>query len=861
MDKVFYEKVNCSLPTGLHTIFTNIAHIHLHWHDETEIIIVCGGNLIVNIQGNQKQLGKGDIALVSSGEIHSVNSSNDDRINSVFMLQISNQFIKGLGLDMELSRFISFPSDKEYQEHLDEIRKFLFLVIIELNKMERAYMPMIHSHCCHILSLLFRYFPINKTNLKRQEHLPITDIGQQRLKRVFTYINEHYNDNPPLDEVAAIAYLSPFYFSHFFSTVTGLTYSQYLNTIKTSMVQQDLLYSNDNVVDIMLRNGFSNTKTFNRVFKNYTGYSPSAYRKYMMSFRNENNLSEGVDKKHNKEKSISDPRLGTYVNFRNTIDIPDDLFHKYIPEEGKNEITEFFSDFPESVSYPGVSTLRNIILDTLKTHGKLDQYFCFMSAVGRAADLLRESVQRQVRTVQKEIGFKYLRFHGILNDEIGIFPPGSKMFNYTYLDEILDFLLEVNLKPFVEFSYMPGGLASGDQSKFFYNANVSIPKDWNTWQRLISSFMEHVIKRYSRKEVESWYFEVWNEPNFESDWTGSFDDYIRFYKLTVQAVKAACPDSKVGGPALSGLLAEGSVAFLKSFLEACGKEKLPLDFVSAHPYPSLYRYEGEELYETFYHPLQTREDIQSLKEIMKSSPYPEAELQLNEWNSSPIEQDLIHDTAFMAPFIIKNYLNCQGLAKSLGYWAISDFFEEHQIPKNEFHGGFGMLNKSGLKKPQYHAFVILKRLGSEIISQGEDYIITRKDDISEGKLNGIQVLVWNYTHYSERFCNGDKTDLDYYRRYNVFTKGTNLFFRIEIPAPSTISCIVEKIVFDRNHGSIFDFWLKNGALEYPSPEYLAFLSQQCLPLQSYTIIKPKKNLILEADVPPFGFVFFEVNKI
>ena len=868
MDKVLYEKVNCNLPSGLHTIFTNIVHIHPHWHEEIEIVFVLGGDLFVNIQGIHKQIHKGDIAVVSSGEIHSVNSCNENSDNIVFMLQITDQFAKTLGLDLEVNRFVSFPSGREDLEirHLNEIKKNLLLVINELVKMESAYTSMIQSHCSYVLSLLLRHLPRNETGSKNQDQLLVTDAGQQRLKRVFEYISEHYQDNPTMEECAGIAYLSPSYFSRFFNALTGMTYSQYLNIIKTSMVQQDLLDSSDNLVDIMLRHGFSNTKTFNRVFKNCTGFNPSAYRKYMMGFRSESDLSEKAGLKQDKKYRggiIPDARLGSYVNFKNTIEIPGDLFHEYFLEEEKLNIPEFSLDYPEAAFLPRIfdsaPNSRQIDLESLEPAGKLDPYFYFMSSVGRAADLLRENVQRQIRTVQKEIGFRYLRFHGILNDEMGIFPSGSRMFNYTYLDEILDFLLEVNLKPFVEFSYMPGGLASGNQSKFFYNANVSVPKDWDTWRQLIASFMEHIIKRYSQREVESWYFEVWNEPNFASDWAGSFDDYIKFYKLTVQAVKAASAGSKVGGPALSGLLADGSSAFLKNFLETCGREKLPLDFVSAHPYPSLYHFEG--LYETFYHPLQTRNEIQLLKKIIKSSKYPEAELQLNEWNSSPIGQDLIHDTAFMAPFIIKNYLACQGLAASLGYWAISDFFEEYQIPRNEFHGGFGLLNKSGLKKPQYHAFVILKRLGSEILSQGEDYIITRKPGVSEGQTEGIQILVWNYIHYSERFSGGDKTGLEFYRRYNVFEKGEDKFFSFRIPNPGTSSCIAEKIVFDRDHGSIFDFWLKNGALEYPSSDYLTFLSQQCLPLQSFTVMKPEKMLSLELTVPPFGYVFFEVKSI
>jgi len=867
MDKILYEKVNCSLPSGLHTIFTNIVHIHPHWHDEIEIVFVCGGSLFVNIQGAQKLIQKGEIAIVSPGEIHSINSCNDDADNIVFMLQITNQFIKNLGLGPEIIRFISFPSGNGNAEiqYLNEIRKLLLLIINELVKMENVYISMIQSHCSYILSLLLRYFSRNGVDPDRRDQFPVSDQGQLRLKRVFEYINENYQNNPALEEIANIACLSPTYFSRYFNSITRMSYSQYLNTVKISMIQQDLLDSGENVVDIMLRHGFSNTKTFNRVFKNYTGYSPSAYRKYMMSFHYEKKLPErtGINKENKYSgEIIPDPRLGSYVNFKNTIEIPDDLFHEYLLEEKNYTEPGLSHNDPATALFISISEMtnkRNIIVDILEPCAKLDQYFCFMSSVGRAGDLLRANIQKQVQTVQKEIGFRYLRFHDILNDEIGIFTTGSKVYNFTYLDTIFDFLKEVNLKPFLEISYMPGGLASGDKRKFLYNANVSIPRDWGEWRNLITAMMDHLIRRYSKKEVEDWYFEVWNEPNFPSDWTGSFDEYMMFYKLTVNAIKAGCTKSKVGGPALSGLQADGSSLFLKKFLEACGTGKLPLDFISAHPYPSIYKYNGDELQETFDHPLHTRDDILWLRETLKMSQYPEAELQLNEWNSSPNEQDLIHDTAFMAPFIIKNYLACQGLTASLGYWALSDLFEERRLPRNEFHGGFGLMNKSGLKKPQYYAFVVLKRLGPDIIAQGEDYIITLKPGILAGKPESIQILVWNYIHYTEHFANGDKTGLDFYHRYGVFEKGENKTYNIKIPNPSTSSCIVEKIVFDREHGSVFDFWLKNGALEYAPPGYIDFLCRQCSPSQNFSVLKPEKMITLETAIPPFGFVFYEIK--
>jgi xylan 1,4-beta-xylosidase len=363
--------------------------------------------------------------------------------------------------------------------------------------------------------------------------------------------------------------------------------------------------------------------------------------------------------------------------------------------------------------------------------------------------------------------------------------------------------------------------------------------------------MNHIIGRYSIKEVENWYFEVLNEPNSADFWAGGFEEYFHLYRIAVRVVKAAGTRLRVGASAISDFQREEPRSFLRRFLESSAEEKTPLDFISGHPYP-------ERIRQVFSSSDETRKNILWIKNMLESSAYPNAELLLDEWNNSPSSQDLIHDTAFMAPFIIKNYLSYQGLLKSLTYWCASDLFEEKQVPRKEFHGGFGLISKSGLKKPQYYAFVYLNRLGTEILSEGEDYIITRKSGAFDGQWD-IQILVWNYTHHNGAYAGGDKSGLDFYKRYQVFNKARERFFRIRIPNPGAPPLIIIKTEFNREHGSVFDFWLKNGALEFASSGYLALLEDQCRPLQTVDICQNSQILTLETPVQPFGFVFYEVK--
>jgi xylan 1,4-beta-xylosidase len=197
------------------------------------------------------------------------------------------------------------------------------------------------------------------------------------------------------------------------------------------------------------------------------------------------------------------------------------------------------------------------------------------------------------------------------------------------------------------------------------------------------------------------------------------------------------------------------------------------------------------------------------------------------------------------------------MANSLCYWGFTDRFEEHGLDPNEFHGGFGLLSMSGFKKPQYHAFRALFSLGEEMLSQGEDYIVARSPASGE-----IQVLCWNYVHYKESYAAGETGPLDFYERYNVFDVGRPLRFSIRLTGFSSGAYLAEKTVFNRSHGSVFDFWLKNGALGSLRSEQHEILRTQSLPKTGMEILEVSNAcLFLEETIEPFGFTLIKLCSV
>lgn len=442
-----------------------------------------------------------------------------------------------------------------------------------------------------------------------------------------------------------------------------------------------------------------------------------------------------------------------------------------------------------------------------------NKYYTKCITFGRAREGLRADFQEQLRELQREIGFEYIRFHGLFHDDMAVYDEeenGNPILWFGYIDKLFDFLLSVNIKPFVELGFMPSKIAKFKNTVFWWQANGSPPTDYDKWHFLIKGTIQHLIERYGIKEVKTWYFEVWNEPNLGSFFRGTQEEYFKLYKVSVDAVKSVCKDFRVGGPSTSGADFRENLRYLKSFIDFCSNENLPVDFFSAHPYPTCWALDDEGTEHMGYISKEIcGKFFDNIKNIVDNSPYSNAEIHLTEWNSSPSPRDLIHDTPFMAPFILYNITQNFGKIDSLGFWTFTDVFEENGPGKIPFHGGFGLINADGIKKPSYWAYWFLNKLGEDIVELSDNHVVTKQG-------NDYQVLIWNYCYYKDNFADGDRSELSETDRDKVFENK-----EITINLSIDLSGEYNQTLYTLNEStSAFHNWVKMGAPQYPTPSQI-----------------------------------------
>jgi len=371
-------------------------------------------------------------------------------------------------------------------------------------------------------------------------------------------------------------------------------------------------------------------------------------------------------------------------------------------------------------------------------------------AVGRAYELLREDVLEHLRLVQREIGFRYCRFHGLFHDEMAVVgrrEDGSLAFRWHQVDKVYDALLKMGLRPFVELNPMPATMASGTETIFDWKMNVTPPKDYGEWEQLIEAFARHLVDRYGIEEVGKWYFEVWNEPNLPGFWSGTKEEYWLLYEASARGLKGVSPLLRIGGPASS------KANWISDILVHTQKNGIPLDFVSTHLYPQDEYVTYDDRKGSPHEPgCYFVDTVREVQKIVRESARPDLEIHWTEWNSlstdSTANVSWVHNSAvdslFGAAVVCDTCVALDDACDTLCWWVASDIFEECGMPQAEFSCTYGLVTINGLPKATFHAFEFLNRMRGKVLgTKCETKLPPGCGTLVMSEGDSLRVLLWH----------------------------------------------------------------------------------------------------------------------
>lgn len=742
------------------------------WHSELEVVFLLQGTARIDFPDLKSEytLQERDIFVINCFEV--LNFELNDGA-AALCFSVSQAFINSVS--PELLRYKvncrSFLHMQDKQAAFDVLRRDLALAFHSVNKKESTGITYAKSSVTAILEDLSRYF------LDHGQAMESRSV-QETLKDVTNYIQQHYRERITLDDLVKHTFLSKTYLSRCFSRYLGISFTGYLELLRLSCAVR-LMHGQGTLAQIAEQSGFPSVNAMIQTFKRYRGMTPGQYRA---------NLNTDVISHPGKE--LQEEGSGLFASLLNYAAI-------------------------SSATQPEMERVQELTIDVTKKRGQLSSHWKRLLNVGYAGSLSNGTIQRELRYLQQQIGFEYLRIKGILDDDMCLLRldmNGNPVVNFAYLDEAIDFILSLNAKPVLEMSFMPSLLAKNPALRSMRSCVVSGPKDITQWTELIGAIMSHLANRYGMQAVSTWLFSPWFPLDFIDVGLGSREEYAQVYAASCHAIRNVVPQALIVGP--------GSVAFCAIwpwYRDMCRSLDCMPDILSFRSYATAGDNEFHDIQlisnnESFPYAVSGDADYLAhteaeIRNLLKQEGLDHMPLILEEWSNNIWQRDLCNDTCYKSAYLFKNILENNQALSAMGYFALNDRLDEVPPSQETFHGGFGLFTQDDIPKSACLAMELLAFLGDRLLEQGEGYLVSQRGE-------EIQIFLYNYSHYDLLYRYRHVANMDKTNREQVFVYRESRAFFIRLKNVCEGSYLILRYGITRCGGSSYDEWLRMGA---PSP--------------------------------------------
>ena len=799
-----------------------------NWGTSFRLIFLLKGELSLYIGTKERHLYLHDFTFIRPFELHGGAVSNNEKCEcKALVVDIDPVIWREICPGAEAIHFsIRIFRANDRHAAYQSFCKALSQIVYYMSRSERSTAARIYRSVSDILAVLMEDFATGSDRNR------VEDQTLLRVQDILEFITSNYSRKFSLDEIADAVGFHPQYFSTYFKKQFGVSFTDYLNSYRVNKSIPLLRDTSDSILSIALTCGFNSHKSYSNAFEKYLSCTPGEYRKKLRSA-----ASEAQEDYSGDEFDY----LRRYWTRKDTeTENLESLKHSCV-------IT---LDGSEKEQY---NTCRNVV------------------SVGRAISCLRADLQRQLIRARRNMGLEYVRIRDVFSDDLFVYYEDANktpVFSWRALDEILDFLISAELKPFIEIGYMPGQMASKKQyAGWQYHPNVSFPKSIKLWEQLVRNFISHLIIRYGKEEIESWLFDFWTSPNLQMSngyWNESMDRFLLFYRITYQAVKSVDPDIRMGSPNYS---CPSGFDEYRYFLEYARAHRITPDFISVHlyscgdglidPKPSFIEF---SVFDNNYQIPNIKPErdtlprtLDTIREIIDSSSYAGLPIIVDDWNVSFFPTDFTRDTCFMGPFVIESYFRCCKKVQGMGFASMSDIHEDFFNTDQIFNGGPGLLTYNGIPKASYYAMTIAYRFSRRILKQGEGYIVGRTD-------NGYEIILYNMQFYREDYKGNDPSVISFTNRYNVFAQSHDLQYHIELPGSAGAWHIIRAEI-SREQGSSYDTWVRMGSPDDISPEISRYLRQVSNPKVRFETIQTTGDIKLDEVIEPHSIRCIRISRV
>ena len=723
------------------------------------ILFLLDGAMTVEYYDEKYQLQKDDILLISPGIPFAITECR----NALYGLAC---FSTNTVAQITSSRNMIFHCNSitDVEKSYDGLREVFLELTREYAKRTHQTKAYTDSLMLKLLDILVEEFQVK--NIGTKEDFSETD---RRMKEMMQYILANLDQELSLNDLAEQMFVSPSTLSRVFKKSTGQYFADFVLEMRVKNAMNLLAHTEQNVTQIALTCGFTNSASFNRAFKKLVNMTPIEYR---------NNAEERSQEE--KSKNINEDS------------IKKELENKGYTKEQVNNCEDIYIDLNTDQKCNYKKQWQNII------------------NIGAISLLSAANMQYHALYLNEQLHFKYYRVWNIFDKKLMI-TDGSQIghYNYDLIDQIFDFFVSHKLTPFLDFGRRPNtAFRSSGNSVYLMEECIDF-KSKEIWKHMIADFINHLVLRYGIEEVSNWKFEltrngfhdkdVVDNRLYEDDNYDFFDAFQIFYEI----IKEKMPEAEVGG--IGGTVINDK-NYILDFQNKCLKANIKLDFISLiiFPYVQSHDSNNEE-----YRALSGNEDyelsiIAECRDLMRATKIGcDTKLIVTEWNNTLSNRNYLNDSCFRAAYISSKMTQLIGLVDSVGIMGGSDWISNYMDSVGLFNGAVGLVSKDTIRKPAFYALDFLNQLGNVLICKGKNYIVTRKDN------GGIYILTFNQSWFKNSYLFTDEdlgikvVDSHIYNN----DKSLQLKLHIEGLESGKVYCI-KKRTLNNEHGSALIEWKK-----------------------------------------------------
>ncbi len=614
-----------------------------------------------------------------------------------------------------------------------------------------------------------------------------------KVQEILRYVWMNYRNEISLTDIADQMFLSRSTVSRMFKNYTGEDFPEYLKNLRLKAVLNELRTTDHSITEIALNAGFSSPAVLNRVFRETYGMSPGQYR--------ETSVQEhpAVSAEPDREKVFE--ILKTEDRLKNVPLV--DAARVQIPAK----MGEAWKGW------------KNRILN-----------------VGPIISLRSASMQRQVLFLAGRLNIDYIRLWSPFSDSMMVFDERNGAYNFTLMDEILDFCVDNRLRIMLDLTVRKDRQMASENREIYIVPLREHFRDLSAWLSALESLLQHLRTRYHDSTIRNWIFELTDSLSDAPYHEGKDHSFMQVWSKSYETIRRIIPAARIAGP---GLLPDADMSSqAERIRDFVGSGWVPDIFTSAHfPYRKSGVVDSRGSFEK--NPERNYLGIETgiIRQVLNQAGF-RGEYWVTEYGISTSNRNFLQDSCYRAVTIVDEVLKILNTVDTVGVFYASDLLSAFSDTMTELSGGGGILTKNGIRKPAYYGFRFLSQLGNKKLAS------TRYCFASSYQNEDLRIVCWNRKYLGPRYYMVEEDSFSAEEIPGLLEDTDSMPMHLEITGLEGQSYRIRQRILNMERGSVVKKWIELGSFKNLSRDDLEYLSQTSVPEVVSEVRTPIEGSIL-----------------